>query len=458
MASNSLRIDRSPKKKYLLIFIFLVALLVAALVALMLFFEREQPTIDVAGELGLIGSNKQLDFVASDEKSGIRHVEAIIRQSGAEKTLYLENFIRQAYFGAAGPNRVKGHVDLDTAVLGLQDGAAEIIITVQDFSFWNVMRGNTVQLIYPVIFDTKPPKVSRIDSPRYIRPGGAGIVIYKLYEEVSKHGVKVNGYFHRGFPVPGKEQLYGAIISMPYDTVKIDEAYIEVMDEAGNVGTSSFGMILKNPNFKKDRINVSKNFLNLKIPEFSQYYPEMSGTQLEQYLYVNNKIRQANNKDIMEMCSNSKPEQLWQGRFSRMARSSTRSGYADHRTYYYEGKEIDKQVHLGIDLASTRHADVAAANKGIVIYADYHGIYGNMVVLDHGLGVSSLYSHLSSIAVKPGDIVEKDALLGKTGATGMAGGDHLHFSMLVNGILVNPLEWWDASWIDLHITSYLKIK
>jgi len=456
MASNSLRMDRSLKKKSPLLFLFPLALLVAALVALVLLLEREKPVIDLSGELGLIGTNKQLDFVVTDKKSGIRHVEIVIRQGGTEKTLHQESFTRKAYFGAAGPNRLEAHVNIDTAILGLQDGAAEIIISAQDFSFWNLLRGNRVQVIYGVTFDTKPPKVSRMDSPRYIKPGGAGIVIYKLDEVVPAHGVRVNGYFHPGFPVPGKEQLYGAIIGLPYDIIKIHDAHVEAVDEAGNIGKSRFGMILKKANFKKDRINVPTSFLDLKIPEFSQYYPEMTGTQLEKYIYVNNQVRRLNNKDIMRMCSKSKPEQLWDGRFSRMARSSTRSGYADHRTYYYNGREIDKQVHLGIDLASTRHADIEAANKGIVVFADYHGIYGNMVVLDHGLGVFSLYSHMSTIEVKPGDMVEKDGLLGKTGTTGMAGGDHLHFSMLVNGILVNPLEWWDPSWLDLHITSYLK--
>ena len=183
---------------------------------------------------------------------------------------------------------------------------------------------------------------------------------------------------------------------------------------------------------------------------------EVTGDNLEKYLFVNNKIRQENNKKIMELCRNSTSEQLWQGRFTRMSRSSNRAGFADHRTYFHNGKEVDRQVHLGVDLASTRHAKVEAANKGKVIYADYLGIYGNMVILDHGLGVFSLYSHLSDIAVAKGDLVEKGSSLGSTGTTGMAGGDHLHFSMLVNGILVNPLEWWDESWLNIHILSYLK--
>ncbi len=145
-------------------------------------------------------------------------------------------------------------------------------------------------------------------------------------------------------------------------------------------------------------------------------------------------------------------ERLWEGKFLRMAGSS-RAGFADYRTYFYKSKAIDNQVHLGMDIASTRRAEVKAANRGEVIFADYLGIYGNMVMLDHGQGVFSLYSHLSEINVAPGDKVKQKAVLGLTGTTGMAGGDHLHFSMLVNGIFVMPKEWWDQHWIDVTIAE-----
>jgi murein DD-endopeptidase MepM/ murein hydrolase activator NlpD len=158
---------------------------------------------------------------------------------------------------------------------------------------------------------------------------------------------------------------------------------------------------------------------------------------------------------IREFCRESVAEKLWDGSFNRMRRSSRRAGFADHRSYYYEDKKIDYQVHLGIDLASVRHAEVEAANRGIVVAAEYLGIYGNMVIIDHGLGVFTLYSHMSQIIVKPGDQVEKDTVLGNTGTTGMAGGDHLHFSVLVNGIFVDPVEWWDKNWLELHILNYL---
>ncbi len=83
-----------------------------------------------------------------------------------------------------------------------------------------------------------------------------------------------------------------------------------------------------------------------------------------------------------------------------------------------------------------------------VLYAAPLGIYGNCVILDHGLGVQSLYGHLSIIDVKEGDTVEKGQALGRTGTTGLAGGDHLHFTMLVDGVMVSPVEWWDPHWME----------
>lgn len=134
---------------------------------------------------------------------------------------------------------------------------------------------------------------------------------------------------------------------------------------------------------------------------------------------------------------------------------SAKAGFADHRTYFYKGKAIDKQVHLGMDIASTRHVPIKAAGTGIVVFGDYLGIYGNMVLIDHGQGLFSLYSHLSQINVSPGDLLQKGDILGNSGTSGMAGGDHLHFSILVNGIFVTPKEWWDQHWIDITIDDPL---
>ena len=150
------------------------------------------------------------------------------------------------------------------------------------------------------------------------------------------------------------------------------------------------------------------------------------------------------------------PKRLWSDA-SRKWAFAGQSRFADRRTYYFADKEIDKQVHLGFDLATVQQAPVHASNAGVVVHADFLGIYGNCVILDHGLGVQSLYAHLSTIGVKVGETVAKGQELGRTGTTGLAGGDHLHFTMLVQGVPVNPVEWWDAHWLQDRVNRKITI-
>ncbi len=131
------------------------------------------------------------------------------------------------------------------------------------------------------------------------------------------------------------------------------------------------------------------------------------------------------------------------------------SRFGDERTYLYDKQKIDTQTHLGYDLASLRHSPVVAANTGKVVLAENLGIYGNCVIIDHGLGLFSLYGHLSSISAQEGGVVKKGEEIGRTGDTGLAGGDHLHFSMMLYGIHVNPIEWWDGKWLKDHIQAKL---
>lgn len=438
----------------ILIGLFVLIMLVSCGVLVYL-AEREPPEIIPAPVASLLGASTPIGFQVIDRRSGLKQVKVVLNQNNQSKVLFEKKFARTTWIGQIGLGELAESILLDTQRLHIEDGPAQLIFTAVDYSLWGFGAGNETRIVVDLNFDTQPPHVVRLDSPRYIRPGGAGIVIYKITEEVAKHGVNVNGYFHPGFPVEGKQDVFGAIIALPFDSTKITDAHVVAVDLAGNGGTAPFGMIVKNRKFKYDTIQIPESFLSLKIPEFTQYYPEMTGASIDQFVYINTKVRKENRAAIAQLCMNPLPEKLWSGRFTRMS-GAGRAGYADHRNYVYNGKTVDKQVHLGMDIASVRHAPVKAANKGKVIFTDYLGIYGNMVLLDHGTGVFTLYSHMSQIGVVVGDIVMKNGVLGATGTTGMAGGDHLHFGVLVNGIIVDPLEWWDASWLDLHIESYFK--
>lgn len=433
--------------------IFLAVIAILAIGALILLCERERPAFTLLSDVSQIGLEKEIVFSATDRKRGLRKIQLFIDQGEKHLRIHQKEFPGKDSLMHPGPGHAEESLSVDAKALGLREGQATLVADIWDFSMWNWAKGNKTTLTYPVNIDTRPPRVNIIDSPTYIKAGGSGIITYKVNEPAEKHGVTVNGYFHPGHPL--KEGIFIAYIAIPFDTSKIEKAYVSATDPAGNTGHGAFGMIVRKIGIIHDRINVSDNFLNLKLPEFTLKYPDLAGQPIEQYLYLNGQIRKENNELISGVCVNSVPDRLWQGTFKRMARSSTRAGYPDHRTYYYKGKKVDNQVHLGTDLASIRHAEVKAANSGVVVFADYVGLYGQTVILDHGQGVFSLYSHLSRINVVPGDTVDHKFVIGLTGNTGMALGDHLHFGMLVNGIFVNPLEWWDPHWLKLNILNLL---
>jgi len=113
-------------------------------------------------------------------------------------------------------------------------------------------------------------------------------------------------------------------------------------------------------------------------------------------------------------------------------------------------------VHLGFDLAVTANVPIVASQRGTIVHASDLGIYGNCVIIDHGMGVQSLYGHLSSIGVKVGDRVEKGQQVGRSGMTGLAGGDHLHFTMLVGGQQVTPVDWWSTQWMQDRVLRKIR--
>jgi murein DD-endopeptidase MepM/ murein hydrolase activator NlpD len=446
----------AKNKKATLLVLFLVLVVVVISAVFIKLFERERPDIALLNDVSLLGPEASISFTVIDRRSGINEIKLLLKQGEKSAIIYHKSFPPRKVLLAGGPERVEEVVSVNIKSLAFQDGPAELEISSRDFSWWNWRRGNESMLTFPLTIDTRPPGVTIVYSPRYISPGGSGMVIYRINEESEKHGVIINGTFHPGFPMRAPaDGKFVAYIGLPYDLEKIEDAHVTALDRAGNEGRTSFGMILKKARFVQDSITVSEDFLARKIPEFARNYPELQGDLVQQYLYINNTVRQDNSRTIRQVCSTPQPKQLWYGRFLRMVRSSRRAGFADHRTYLYQGKEIDRQVHLGIDLASVRHAPIKAANRGLVVFADYLGIYGNTVILDHGQGVFSLYAHLSQIDVKTGSTIDKDGMLGLSGTSGMAGGDHLHFSMLINGIFVTPLEWWDEQWLKLNIIEQM---
>jgi len=262
-----------------------------------------------------------------------------------------------------------------------------------------------------------------------------------------------------GVPPITDPALKVAFFALLYDQDLNTPMFAYAKDEAGNSARADFDHLTFPKPFKKSRIDLPDSFLNRVVPAILETTDEVKpeGDILQQFLVLNGDLRRKNAAKIASFAKQSSPDMLWNGVvFHPFTNNAVEAAFADQRTYIYHGKEVDQQVHLGFDLARVVHSPIVAANRGKVVYAAPLGIYGNCIIIDHGQGVQSLYGHLSSFAVKVGDTVEKEQQIGVSGQTGLAGGDHLHFTMLVGGHMVNPVEWWDAHWIQDRIVRKLR--
>jgi hypothetical protein len=342
------------------------------------------------------------------------------------------------------------------SVPALREGEATVRVVAARAATWLRHPDPVVaELKLPV--RTVPPALSLVSAARDVAQGGSGVVVYNVGDGAVRHGVRVGAWFFAGATLPGGGGEHVVLFGVPWDEPDAGRIRLVAEDDAGNVSELAFvdRLVPRPPH--DDRIELQDEFLGRVVGEIFGQTPGLQdrGGVLQNYLEVNRELRVRNAAELVELSRRSAPRFLWRQPFQPMRGAKVMSAFADRRTYLYQGREVDRQTHLGYDLAATARAPVDAANGGIVLLARYLGIYGNTVVLDHGFGLATLYSHLSAIDVKEGQTVERGALLGRTGRSGLAGGDHLHFTTLVGGLPVSPIEWWDPHWIRDRVATHL---
>lgn len=335
------------------------------------------------------------------------------------------------------------------SIEGLEEGEAVVRVEARAPGTWLRRPSPTVvETRLPVLL--RPPSLFVTSSQHYPAQGGVEAVVYRVGETATTSGVRVGEKLFPGSPLPGggaHDRL--ALFAVPFDHEDTSTIRVEASDPLGNTARVPFIDRFLRRAYENDDIRVSRNFMAKVVPEILARTPRLEdrGDLVENYVAINRDLRRENDEVLVELAMASPDEFLWSEVFVAMPNAQVMSAFADRRTYYHEGVEIDRQDHLGFDLASVRQAEVPAANSGRVVLAEYLGIYGNTVVIDHGFGLLSLYGHLSELGVSAGQPVGRGQIVGRTGETGLAAGDHLHFTMLLRGEAVNPLEWWDAGWI-----------
>jgi murein DD-endopeptidase MepM/ murein hydrolase activator NlpD len=443
----------------------LFLLLAVAGVAYLAAGRTTPPTIAIDQPTGPIGQQGTLQFTAGAPRGVFTRLDATLEQNGRSFPL----------FDIATPESATvTHVDADhvqvkrplgkVSLPELQQGPATIRVSATRTSFLRLRDVHTT-VTRDVQVRLEPPRIAVLSTKHYLNHGGTEMVVYRATPPDVESGVRVGELEYRGYPASGAgipnadPAVKVAFFALLHDQPLNAPVFAFARDAAGNESKVSFvDQVFEKP-FRKSRIPVDDRFFGRVVPEILSHSPQVKvddpNDLLAGFLKVNGELRRINADQIAALAAKSPAEILWKGPFMQLGNSQVEAAFADARTYVYNGKDVDQQTHLGFDLAVTANVPVLAANDGRIVNADWLGIYGNCVIIDHGMGVASLYGHLSSIDVKVGDTVTRGQVLGRSGMTGLAGGDHLHFTMLVGGRPVNPVEWWDAHWIQDRVERKL---
>jgi murein DD-endopeptidase MepM/ murein hydrolase activator NlpD len=396
----------------------------------------------------------------ADAGAGVRSVVATLVHAGGEASLVQRHFGGSLlpFAGAAVPT-ARSELAIDAKALGLAQGDATLRLVVRDLSWRDWGRGNETRVEVPVTIDFRPPSLTLAPGITYAKRAGSVALVYDVSDDTERDGAEVDGTFFPGLRPAGDAVPPGrrfALFPLAQELSPAVKIRVVAVDRAGNRAERTPQIQIKDRTYPEEKIVLSQRFLEEKVPDLAGAVGvPFAGDAVKTFQEINTRIRQENEKKIREIIGESAPDPLFEGAFGQLRDSQVMSSFAERRSYFVQDEKVSESIHYGYDLASLAGAEIPAANAGKVLWASELGIYGNCVIIDHGLGLHSLYGHLSNVDVRVGDVVAKGQVLGQSGQTGLAGGDHLHFGILLRGVYVDPVEWWDPKWVREHVEDLL---
>lgn len=416
-------------------------------------FEKQNPVVTFETN-GFWNLKDNLKISLFDE-SGIKSYKV------SYKTLTLEDTLKDVELDLNASKQKNITIDIEKLNLKQNVKNVTILVEATDNSMWNFLEGNKTYKEFELEIDRKRPNARVVTNSYNIRQGGSAAVVVEVNDEnLSDKYITFNNDFRFELIPFAKEGFYAAIIAWPVHIEDFNIVNLVAVDKANNKTITKVPLYIKDLKIKNDNINITKDFIQrVSIPVLTKSDYDIPNDDVEIFIKQNRDLRAENLATIRSKSVENMSKEMFINfdlkPFKRLKGSKTFAGFAEKREYFYENEKIDEAWHLGIDWASIRQADVRSSNNGEVIFSDYLGIYGNTLIIDHELGVQSLYAHTSNFSVQKGDSVSVNQKIANTGNTGAVFGDHLHFGILIQGIEVNPIEWMDRSWIKTRITDIL---
>ena len=342
------------------------------------------PTIEIAKPEKFVGAATPLEVVVSAPGASVSKLQIVLEQNGKQTPIYTKGDT------AGAAPRIEGDRIVITRELGRQtvpdikSGAARLIVTTAR----PVLRGiRTVESTATRDLQVRleRPRVSVVSTHHYINLGGTEMVVYRVSPEDVESGVLVGNVEYPGYPATGARgqgvsitdpALRVAFYALLYDQDVHTPMRIFARDAAGNSARADFDFTEFPKPFKRSRIELDDKFLDRVVPAILEGTQEIKpeGDTLAKFLVINGELRRKNAEKIASMAKQTSPEMLWGGIvFHPFTNSAVESAFADQRTYVYKGKEVDKQTHLGFDLASIAGNPVVGAHPRQIILAGGRG-------------------------------------------------------------------------------------
>jgi len=450
------RSGKNGKSKIVIVFVLIVLSLVAGVGYIYTApeFEREAPTI--SSEQNVFWNRKDPLKIELSDNEGLKSFELVL--SDGKNSL----IVGKGTFDEK-PKKQTLLVKYPTSkTLDPKATKLTLKVLVTDSSLWNFSQGNRSEKVIDINVDFTRPNVNIVANSYSITQGGSALVVFQaedenldmLYVEAGDEKFKAQPY--------KKEGYYAALIAWPF-TQQEFKAKVVAIDAAKNARSADIPFYVINHAYKVSWIQARDTFIDGKITDLASSNPDYANIddRLEKLKAINETMRLKNEALIHSLSKKVSSDMLksWKiKKFYPLKNGQKVASYGDERHYYYGNREneVSHSYHVGYDLASTKMATIRTSNDGKVVFANENGIYGNMPMIDHGLGLYSLYGHCSQLLVNEGDEVHAGDTIAKTGVSGLALGDHLHFGLLVQGVEVRPVEWFDQEWIRKNVDNVFK--
>ncbi|MFC1767273.1 M23 family metallopeptidase [Candidatus Margulisiibacteriota bacterium] len=363
------------------------------------FHDKSGPLISSGFDTDKIyKGNIDVHFLMTDKETSI-----------AKARVYLdkEDISSQVDFG---PSYYKNTVSIDTR--SLNDGEHILTIVARDKS----KRKNFSKTKISFKTDNTSPILRFVKNNRLYYGKTAVLSFWSNEANVDIEG-SFQGKAVKCYPLKTNGRYYRLILGADLSKAP-NESYplhLSISDKAGNITQRRMKVIVYPNRYIVARFRLKPKKARLLSPD----------------------IIMADWERVQEILKRERPEKFWVGKFMEPARGVVSLPFG--ALEYVNG--VKRGRHRGLDIANRKGTPIKASNSGIVMLAEYLPAHGNTVIIDHGRGVFSYYSHLHEFKTEVGQRVWKGQVIGTMGSTGIATGSHLHFAVSVHDTRVDPRQW-----------------